>query len=425
MTKKLIKATTTLIVSTALVMSSAANPGDANATPLYDNTKLGKFFHVSQGTLNSKANGSLIRYRDVPNVLYPASRTLQFVFKTTNSHGKPVAASAVLVRPNKMRKNRPVMVYNDFINSLGVKCQPSFGFDAFAHTLAHGGQNKDYKGEIANRNGISQAVASQNAKHGIATLLPDFLGLKSAYGANILGAHITLDAMRAVRRMQSMGLKKSNMVLAGYSGGGMAAAWAAAMAPSYAPELQIAGLAAGGFPVDLVWMGLTLGNNHNPGFGIAMASLLGLEREYPRRMNVNNRLSRKGKALALRNRNACTPRLLDQWKSESISTTMNGVIVKHQTNELRVLYDNSLINYRGVPRIPMFIWGSEKDILVPLGQIKKVVRRWCRANNNLRVSLIDVQGSDHITNFSLGLGAAIDWVEGRYNNKPAPNSFCR
>ena len=142
-------------------------------------------------------------------------------------------------------------------------------------------------------------------------------------------------------------------------------------------------------------------------------------------MNVNNRLSRKGKALALRNRNACTPRLLDQWKSESISTTMNGVIVKHQTNELRVLYENSLINYRGVPRIPMFIWGSEKDILVPLGQIKKVVRRWCRANNNLRVSLIDVQGSDHITNFSLGLGAAIDWVEGRYNNKPAPNSFCR
>ncbi|MFY9190658.1 MAG: lipase family protein [Lawsonella sp.] len=425
MSKKLFKAFTTVTVTAALVVGSAVNPGVASAKPLYDNTKLGKFFHVNQDTLNSKANGTLIRYRDIPNVLYPATRTLQFVFKTTNSHGKPIAASAVIVRPNQMRKNRPVMVYNDFINSLGVQCQPSFGFEAMAHTIAHLGQNQDYKGEIANRNSIAQVVARQNAANGIATLMPDFLGLKSAYGANVLGSHIILDAMRAVRRMQSMGLKNSNMVLAGYSGGGMAAAWAAAMAPSYAPELKIAGLAAGGFPVDLVWMGLTLGNNHNPGFGIAMASLLGLEREYPTRMNVNNRLSKKGKKLALRNRNACTPRVIDQWKSESITTTMNGVIVKHQKNELRVLYENSLTNFRGAPRIPVFIWGSEKDILVPLGQIKKVAHHWCNALPNQRITLIDVQGSDHITNFSLGLGAAIKWVEGRYNNQSAPNNFCR
>ncbi len=34
--------------------------------------------------------------------------------------------------------------------------------------------------------------------------------------------------------------------MAGYSGGGMATAFAAALAPSYAPELDIVGAAAGG-----------------------------------------------------------------------------------------------------------------------------------------------------------------------------------
>lgn len=424
MASTLTKTLTTLLVSIGLLFGSTVNPGIATAKPLYDNQKLGKFFHVNKQELASKANGTLIRYRDVPNVLYPASRTLQFVFKSTNSHGHPIAASAVVVRPHQMRKNRPVMVYNDFINSLGVKCQPSFGFAATAHTVAHMGKNKDYQGEITNRNGIAQAVASQNAKNGIATVFPDFLGLQSAYGANVLGAHITLDAMRAVRRMQSLGLTRSNMVLAGYSGGGMVAAWAAAMAPHYAPKLKIAGLAAGGFPVDLVWMGLTMGNNRNPGFGIAMASLLGLEREYPHHMNVYQRLNRHGRTLAHRHRNACTPRLLDAWKNESVTTTMRNVIVKHQHRELHVLYRNSLINYRAVPHIPIFIWGSSNDILVPLSQIKKVARHWCAARPRNRITVVDVGGSDHVTNYALGLGQAIDWVEGRYNNRPVPNNFC-
>jgi hypothetical protein len=105
---------------------------------------------------------------------------------------------------------------------------------------------------------------------------------------------ITLDSVRAVQRLPELDLAHSPVALAGYSRGGMASAWAAALAPSYAPELDIAAVAAGGIPADLEQMAEGLGFNPHPGFGHAFAAAIGLEREYPDQLPISSQLNATG-----------------------------------------------------------------------------------------------------------------------------------
>ena len=421
-----LKSITAATVTAAVVAGSVVAATPADATPLYDNTPLGFFFKVSQAKLNSVPNGTLIRVRPVSNFVVQGTQVLQYVFKTTNSHGKAVLASSAVMRPIIARPNANVLVYNDFINSLGVQCQPSFSFNATADWITTGGRtpNANRKAEIMTRNASLYGIGALAAIWGITTIFPDFLGLQSAYGANLLGGHIMLDATKAARQIKALNIPNPQIILSGYSGGAMVAGYAASMAPTYAPNLNIVGLAAGGMPVDMVWMGKALGNNRNAGFGIAMGSMIGMEREYPDRMNVYDRLSKHGKQIVDANRDACTPRMLDAMANESATTMFNNVKLREQHSEFSVFAENSLINYKPVPRVPVFIWSSSRDDLVPLPLIKKVTKRWCRTNHNLKIQIIDTFVSNHVTNAAVGSWFAFPWVLSRFAGLPPQNTEC-
>ncbi|HHY07561.1 MAG TPA: hypothetical protein GX530_03340 [Corynebacteriales bacterium] len=416
--KKMLTLVTTVAVASGLVFAP-----EASAAPTYDRTPLGSFFKVSQSRLNKARNGQLLGTRFVPSPI-PGTLAMQYIFRSTNTFGKPILASSAIVRPFSALPNGHVFVYADFINSLGVKCQPSFGFEAIQKTITHFPDGAGYADELSGRSPIYMSVAAVMAARGVTTILPDHLGLKGAYTANRLGAHITLDAMRAARQIKEAMVRDSRMLIAGYSGGAMVSGFAAAMQPAYAPELNLVGAVMGGSPVDMEWMGQTLGNARNPAFGIVMASMLGLEREYPNRMNVTPRLSKKGKKLANRNRNACITRILDQWANESATTTMNNVQIRKEREAMKVLRENSLINYKRAPKVPVYVWATNKDVFVPHKQVQKVVRNWCKARPGLRAVYLDTKGPDHLSNFGVGLPFALAWIFSRLDGVPAPNNMC-
>jgi putative triacylglycerol lipase len=413
-------------LAATMLAGSCISTGEANATPIFDDTPLGPFFNVSQAKLDSVPNGTLIRIRPVSNFVVQGTQVFQYVFKTTNSHGKAVLASAGVMRPIIARPNNNVLIYNDFINSLGVECQPSFAFNAAADYITTAGRtpNAARKAEITTRNASLIGMGALAAVWGITTIFPDFLGLQSAYGANILGGHITLDAIKAARQVKHLNIPNPKIILSGYSGGAMVAAYAAAMAPTYAPNLNIVGMAAGGMPADMVWMGKALGNNRHPGFGIIMGAMLGLEREYPNRMNVYNRLSKKGKRIVNANRDACTPRMLDAMKNESATTMFNNVKLREQHNEFKVFAENSIINYKPAPRVPTFLWSSDRDDLVPIHYIRTVTKHWCATSPHLKVQLVDTHVFNHVANATVGAWIAFPWVLGRFAGIPPKNTEC-
>jgi pimeloyl-ACP methyl ester carboxylesterase len=79
---------------------------------------------------------------------------------------------------------------------------------------------------------------------------PDYEGPIAAYAAGKLMGHNILDGLRAT--INHLDLKKPCVTMWGYSGGAISTGWAAALAPSYAKDLHIVGVATGGTPASLV-----------------------------------------------------------------------------------------------------------------------------------------------------------------------------
>ena len=98
---------------------------------------------------------------------------------------------------------------------------------------------------------------------GIAVAVTDYQGLGTpgdhAYMVGrALGMNV-LDSMRAARELLPQELPQDGpAAIMGYSEGGAAAAWAAQLQPTYAPELKLAGVAAGAAAADMELAGPTL-----------------------------------------------------------------------------------------------------------------------------------------------------------------------
>ena len=88
---------------------------------------------------------------------------------------------------------------------------------------------------------IAAAVAE-----GWAVSVPDHEGPQGMWGAPYEPGYHVLDGLRAALNTERLGLSPSAPIgLWGYSGGGLASAWAAEMSGSYAPDLNIVGAVLG------------------------------------------------------------------------------------------------------------------------------------------------------------------------------------
>ena len=118
--------------------------------------------------------------------------------------------------------------------------------------------------------------------HGWAVAVSDGEGLglpgPHTYGAGRAGGHALLDVARAAVRLVPELTPDSPVLLWGYSEGGRNAAWAAELQPTYAAELPLVGVAAGGVPADLYQTARAI--DGGPYSGLNLAVLVGLAHAY-------------------------------------------------------------------------------------------------------------------------------------------------
>ena len=88
---------------------------------------------------------------------------------------------------------------------------------------------------------------------GVAVVVPDYEGPESQWTAGVQAGHAVLDSIRAAESFPPAGLggEGTRVGIWGYSGGGQATAWASELQPTYAPELNVVGVAEGGVPAVL------------------------------------------------------------------------------------------------------------------------------------------------------------------------------
>ena len=391
------------------VVATLATAIPAAAGPVVYPSPVNDTFYSAPVDLGAYRPGDVLSVRPAPApVGFVDTDVVQIRYRSVDSLGNPVAAVTTVLSPHHAVPGRPVLSYQHIINGLGLQCAPSQALYT---------QDPD----LAIREAPALNVALQQ---GWTVAIPDHLGPDSAYGAVRLGAQLTLDGIRAVQRLPQLGLADSPVALAGYSGGGMTTAMAAALASTYAPELRIVGSAFGGAPLSIEKMARGLGEESHPAFGLAMAAALGLEREYPDAMPVTPTLNTHGLALRDSIANACTNGILAHGAGQSLSDVADAdaaFALLDRPAVQTVLDANSVEQTPEVPTAPVYEWHASDDVLIPVDSITATLRRYCDAGVPVRSEV--VSSPDHLSAAVIGLPGALQFLDDRFAGVP-PTSTC-
>ncbi|MEU8894864.1 lipase family protein [Nocardia sp. NPDC048505] len=390
--KVLVRVLVAAVASTAL-LSTLTPAASAAVYPVADPDG----FYYGPGDLENYAPGDVLRSRLVPAHGWPGSTVWQLAFRSTNSAGAPIAAVTTLIVPPGGGA-RPLVSYQPFVNSLGLQCAPS-------HALFDGGLKES-------------AALNLLLARGWAIAVPDHLGPTSAYGAARLGGQITLDGIRAAKRFAPAGLGDSPVGLAGYSGGAMSTGFAAALAPEYAPELPIVGVAQGGVPVNPGKMALQVGDAPHPLFGLGFAVALGIEREYPGEMPLDRALTPAGFALRDRIANSCVDDIISAGNGRSIGEIFHRGM-ENDPVLIATMHANALEIVPQVPRVPVYQWHGGSD-QVPLDLAQATAGRYCAAGTPVQFDVIP--GADHATAMFPGAMRAVGYLSDRFAGLGAPSN---
>ncbi|QAY69623.1 lipase family protein [Xylanimonas protaetiae] len=172
--------------------------------------------------------GRLLRDGDFPGQAPAGATVRRILYTTTDAHGAPAVASGLVVAPTTPPPGpRPVVAWNHGTTGIARACAPSL--------LENGATAESIPA-------VDEAVAA-----GWVVVATDYSG-QGAEGIfpYLIGegeARSSLDAVRAAHELPGLDLG-DQVAVWGHSQGGHAALWTAALASSYAPELDVVGTAA-------------------------------------------------------------------------------------------------------------------------------------------------------------------------------------
>jgi pimeloyl-ACP methyl ester carboxylesterase len=172
--------------------------------------------------------GELVRLEGLASGLPAGARAWRILYTTTNADGSPALASGTVIAPARPASGpRPVLAVAHGTTGIASRCAPSLSkrpFDGGAGTA------------------LQRMVGA-----GWVGVMTDYVGLGTrgphAYLVGESEARAVLDAVRAARGIPTLTLDKRTAVW-GHSQGGHGALWTGIVAPHYAPELRIIGVAA-------------------------------------------------------------------------------------------------------------------------------------------------------------------------------------
>lgn len=356
-------------------------------------------------------NGDVIRSRSSVFTLDPVKRTpvpgtksWQILYRSTSATGTAIAVSGTVIVPTTPWVgvgSRPLVSYAVGTRGVGDACAPSY-------TLANG----------IDHEGASIAAA---LTRGWAVVVTDYQGLGTpgthTYVVGQAEGRSVLDAARAAQRLAGTGLSSSSPVgLMGYSQGGGAAAWAAQLAPTYAPELKLKGVAAGGVPADLPAVADAL--DGSPFVALALLASIGFDAAYPE-LHLSNYLNDRGRALLGSSKDLCLvsydglPKIID--------TAFDHIDDYVTTNPLDTPTWQARLNQNKLgaakPTVPVYLFHAAFDEMVAYPQAAALRRTWC--NQGATVTWTTYPLAEHVKGMVDGAPGAFAYLEARFAGLPA------
>lgn len=388
-------------VTTGMPVAGAQSVGQGTQS-IMEGPQPAPFYHVDPQTLADASNGEIINTRVVFMPAFAGYGVTEIAYRSTDSHDQPQLATATVVRPHDARPNGPVLSYQHYLNALGQQCAPT---ETLVNPTLETVQDN------------AMAFLRVRLDQGWTVIIPDHLGPKVAYPGGQLSGRIVLDGMRAVRDDPRFDSRHSRFGALGYSGGGIATAWAANLQDTYAPDVNFVGAAQGGVPTDMTTMARMIGNTPHPAFGLAFAAAVGMSREYPEQIRLEEKLTPHGWDMFNLLRGRCTAGLLALGAFRAVPMVLEGGDLLAEEGLMRALAENSVRLSPDAPKVPVFMWHSRTDPLVPFWDAEDTAKRYCRDGTPLTWE--PGLAPEHLLGAVEKLPSALNWLQERFDGVPA------
>ncbi|WP_405496934.1 lipase family protein [Nocardia sp. NBC_00511] len=348
--------------------------------------------------------GAILRARRVRTALFglipQRVHAWQLLYRSTDLDGAPEAVVTTVLLPwdADPRYDRPLVSFQCAIDAVAPKCFPSYA-------LRHGARAF---GAIPQ---LELPLVAAALARGWAVSIPDHEGLGGRFGAAREPGYRALDGLRAALRFEPLGLNpRSRIGLWGYSGGGLATAWAAETAESYAPELNIVGAVAGSPVGDPAAAFVRL--NGSPFAGFAMVFTAGLRRAYPRLDQLFRELVAPDYlALLERAEDSATLPLLARLAGRDVNRHIKGGLGALLTRpEMRTVLDE-IRPGATAPAMPLFVVQGVNDEVIAVADVDAHV--WRYQARGAHVRYIRDRLSTHLPLQFLAVPVMVDWLEDR------------
>jgi pimeloyl-ACP methyl ester carboxylesterase len=340
--------------------------------------------------------GNILRAEAFPGAPDGATAT-RILYSSTAPDGQPIGASGMVITPAAAppEGGRPILAWLHATTGVAQGCAPTLGPQPF--------------GQIQ---GLSTFLAA-----GYAVVATDYAGLGGPgvhpYLIGASEARAALDSVRAVAHLERM---QAPAVFAvwGHSQGGQAALFTAALAPVYAPELRLAGVAAAAPVTDVA--ALVEQPGQDPLWGALLSYTVW---SWSRVFGLDpNAIVAPATAPAIaRTAQDCLESGQDLRTLLADSAPLQGQTVTPAAGWDRVLADNA--PRAGDVRVPVFLAQGDADPVIVPALTRDFARRLCRGNTPVRY--LAMPGVDHYTAAVRSAGAAAAWIAERFAGLAPPD----
>lgn len=360
--------------------------------------------------------GTVLRSRDVElaflGLIPQPVRAVQLLYRTMDMNGEPEAAATTVIVPAELAPERPcpLLSYQCAIDAMSSRCFPSYALRRRAKALGSIGQLELFL--------ILAAVAE-----GWAVSVPDHEGLRGLWGAPYEPGYRVLDGIRAALGSELLGLSPSAPIgLWGYSGGGLASAWAAEMCGAYAPELDIVGAVLGSPVGDLGHTFRRLNGGLLAGLpALVVAALAHIYPDLDRL--IREHANEEGRALLDSLETMTTVeavlRMARKDMGDYLDEPLENIL---STPEITYVFDNIKLG-AAVPTPPVLIVQAVHDYLIDVNDIDVLADTY--SAGGARVTYHRDAFNEHMLLHPLSAPMTLRWLTDRFAQRPIDEHIVR
>lgn len=388
----------------ALLVATLAWTPPATAAPAWPQHPDNDPFYAQPNPMPDVSPGTVLDSRPVTirALAIPVPvRAWQLKYLSTDTKGEPAANIATVIQPliQPPTAQRKLVSYQTAYDGLDADCAPSYAFTT--------GINAPFYEEAA-------MLPLLLAGHTVVSA--DYEGPEYQWTAGINSGHGVLDGIRAAQNFAPAGLKGAATPTAmwGYSGGALASQWANELAPDYAPELNLVGVAAGGVPADIEAIARAI--DGGPLSGVYFGATVGLSRAYPE-IDIDALLNDKGKAAFDNLGGMCIAEFSVSYAFRSMSDHVTVPELLDVPAIKGIIAENTMGQRE--PGSPTYIYQGTHDELAITPPVDDLVDTYCGMGATVQYKKIL---GEHITTAGTGVPGALAYLKDRFAGRPAPSN---